>query len=557
MAFHFFTNEGSISGLQTSDMAFGSLPDQGAIERYNLENKFSVAANAPAFSITKSLVLAVEDTSNPSLLNFALLPLGSNFTAGFPVKFFIYRGILKSSLIDGSDNIKQPDGSWDSENILEIIHSIQEKINEDTGTTETAQATSLGIDFGSTPSDTVLEAILFDELDDFHPLIVPKGCQIGKFAGGSNLAGMEVVLDKIGDEATLGLLKSSDHIFQIPKLNTSGLSNKEKLKQEFFNRQKKESVLAYMDITAFYGSCENQGIRVSGVSSGIDYLDPFFNKKCVYIDIRDERGYSYNHFFRLNDSIDLGFYDGNGNDPVYVSTDYYQDWPILKLDDRTYATSKEYFYIRLPIFIGMPEVANILTSFTKKVSVGKSRRNIRYKLLNELGRDGEISLQKSDAIRLKNWDYSDNSLGANYFLLKLDKIEATNRAEVLSPAWNSFFSLDMNPIFSLDDIEDGEFRVKTYASINSPLIAVNSGDEVYYPTIGIAVDKSHVTFFSFYRESAHRMFRRRDFQSLKIIDTGKFNYAFDAGTLNYQNSDQSIGFLYQVPNGSNTVWYLI
>ena len=548
MAFHFFTGENSINTNQLPEMAFGALADQGATELYNLENKFSVLANAPVFAITKSLLIAVEDPNNPLLLNFALLPIESNYTAGFPIKFFIYKGILKSSLIDGIENVKEADSSWDSNNILKIIKELQDKINDDSGSDDTANASSLGIDFSSLPDNTLLESIFFDELDDFHPLIVPKGCQIGKFSGGTNLAGMEIILDKIGDEATLEILKSQNHIFQIQKLDLTGLDNKEKLKLQFKNRLAKENVLAYIDITAFYGACENQGFRVSGVPNNTDYLNPFHNNRSVYIDIRDERGFSYNHFFKLRDTIDLGFYDGSSDDPVYNTIDYYQGWPILKLDSLSYNTSKEYFYLKLPILIGMPINANVITSFTKKVSVGKSKRNIRYKLLNEQDKNGEISLKESEPIRLKNWDFDDDTLGANYFMLKLDRIEKTDSKEVLSTIWNSFFSLNINPIFGLDNIEDGEFRVKTYSSINSPLVINNNGDEVFYPTAGIAVDKSHVTFFSYYTDSAHRNYRKRDFKPLKIIDTGKFNFVFDQETLNYQDLNQSVGFLYYLAN---------
>ncbi|WP_430408568.1 hypothetical protein [Kordia sp.] len=546
MAFHFFTGENSINNTQLSEMAFGSLPDVGNFERYNLENKFSVVANAPVFAITKSLLVVVEDPNNTLLLNIALLPIESNYTAGFPIKFFIYRGVLKSSLIAGGENIKAPDNSWGSNNVLDIIKDLQDKINDDIGSDDTAKSSSLGIDFGGLSNDTILESIFFDELDDFHPLIVPKGCQIGKFAGGVNLAGVEIILDKIGDEATLGSLKSSNHVLEIQKIILTDLNEKERLKLQFKNRLAKESVLAYMDITAFYGSCENQGIRVSGVSNNTDYLNSFHNNKSVYIDIRDERGFSYNHFFKLADTIDVGFYDGNGDDLIYTLTDYYQGWPILKLDNLSYATSKEYFYIKLPILIGMPVNANIITSFTKKVSFGKSKRNVRYRLINEQAKNGDISLKESEPIRLKNWDDGNANLGANYFLLKLDRIKDMDSSQVLSPVWNSFFSLKMNPIFSLNNIEDGEFRIKTYASINAPLLTNSSSDEIFYPTIGIAADKSHITFFSFYRDSVHRNFRKNDFQSPKIIDTGKFNYAFDSNELNYQNTEQTVGFLYQI-----------
>jgi len=543
--FHFFTGENSISNAQLAENGFGKLADIGSTERYNLENKFTVTANAPAFAMSKSLVLALEDALNPSLLNIALLPLDGNSMAGFPIKFIIYRGISKSQMISSGDIILEADGSWDNSNILKIIHDLQDKINTDNGTSDDPTSDSLGLQFNALPNDTFLESLFFDETDDFHPLIVPRGCQIGKFAGGTTLAGIELILDRVGSEATLSLLSAPDNIFEIEKLVIGGgLPEKEKLKLRFNNRLAKEEVLAYLDITAFYGSCLNQGFEIVGITSGSTaFLDNFINRDAVYIDIRDERGSSYNHFLRVSDNVNIGFYPSSG-DPIFTSTDYYLDWPILKLDGQSYNTSDEYFFLKIPVSIGMPESAVILTAFNEKVSVGSGKDDVRFTLLNSQDRDGNIRLKESESIRLKNWSYSDNSLGSNHFLLKLDRITEVDRSQILSPIWNSYFSIKMKPIFDTTGIEEGEFRIKTYSPINAPLITSSSSDQVYYPTIGIAADKYHITFFSFYRDTAYNAFDGGLNFPLKMLDTGRFNYSFDSSELVYETSEQAVGFLY-------------
>lgn len=236
---YFFTNDSSISNAQVAENAFGQLPDIGSTERYNLENKFSVSIDSPAIAITKSLVLAMP-TSNSQILNIALLPLNS-YTSGFPVKMFIYRGIKKDSLVNGSGNINVPDSLWELDNILNVIKENQDKINTQNGTNLTANSDSLGLQFSTLPNETYIERIFFDDTDEFHPLTVNAGCQIGKFVGDSELAGIEVVLDIIGHEPNLQLLKDSNHIFEIQKLilpNT--LTEEEKLIQKFNNRFQKE-----------------------------------------------------------------------------------------------------------------------------------------------------------------------------------------------------------------------------------------------------------------------------------------------------------------------------
>lgn len=547
--FHFFTDESKMSP-QTDAQSYGQLPNQGGKQRYNLENKFTVATSAPVFAVTKSILLAVEDSADSDLLNIALLPVEGNYSAGFPVKFFIYRGVLKSSLIEGNGNIKEDDGTWGSNNILKLIKDLQDKINQDNNTSDVATSNSLGLQFGGLPEVTFLESILFDYTDDFHPLVIPKGCQIGLFSGGANLAGIQVVLDKVGSEASLQLLKSSTSVFEIDELVIpSGITEKEKLKLQFQNRSAKEEVLAYMDITAFYGACKNQSIRVTDLPNKDNFSTLFFNNDVVYVDIRDERGFSFNHFYKFNDTIEVGFYKNRRN-IRFDETDYYEGWPILTLKNKSYRTRRKYFYLKLPILVGMPEVANVLTAFNKRVSVGSSRRSIRYALLNDVDLQGNTSLKTSEQVRLKNWEFDDDTLASNYFLLKIDRITNTDASQVLTPVWNSFFSLKMKHIFKLDDIADKEYRVKTYASVNAPLVTDKTSQEIFYPTIGIAADKYHITFFSFYRESAHRLYRKRDFQTTKAIDTGKFYNAVDTDKLDYQNSDQAVGFLYQIANNA-------
>ncbi|WP_460836688.1 hypothetical protein, partial [Massilia agri] len=124
----------------------------------------------------------------------------------------------------------------------------------------------------------------------------------------------------IGYEPTLKLLMASSHSLEIPKLVIdSGLNEVEKLKLKFNNRFKKEEILSYLDITAFYGATKNQGLRVKGADNGNDFLSRFYNKNTVYIDIRDDWGFSYNHFFKFKDELNVGFYsaDSNVKDPVY------------------------------------------------------------------------------------------------------------------------------------------------------------------------------------------------------------------------------------------------
>ncbi|AOC93720.1 hypothetical protein BB050_00566 [Flavobacterium anhuiense] len=546
---YFFTKESSIETDQLAELAFGQQPDVGNVEKYNLDNNFTVSEEAPAYAITKSLVLAMPSNANSSLLNFALLPLNT-YVSGFPVKMFIYRGIKKSSLVDALQNIPESDGTWDSNNILKVIKEVQDKLNAKNGTDLIAKPDCLGLNFSELPDTTFIEKIFFDDTDSFHPLIVEAGCQIGKFAGGSTLAGIEVVLDMIGYEPTFKLLKAPNHTLEVAKLVIdSNATEADKLKLKFNNRFQKEEVLSYLDITAFYGAAKNQGLRIKGADNGDNFLQKFYNKNTVYIDIRDDWGFSYNHFFKFKDELRVGFYSADSavKDPVYTDMNYYTTWPILKITNQVYNNSKKWFHIKIPIGIGSPENANFLSSYVGKISTEVDTTQKKHFIIADGNGSNSIQLEESEAIKLKNWKYDNNKLGSNYFLLKKSTKGNGNEQQNISSIWNNFFSLKMNNIFGFANLIDGDFRVYTYSSINSPIIIDSAKGEAYLPTSGIAIDKNHVTFFAYKDEAVYRSLDEKGDYPVTLIGKGKFNLEFKASDYNYENTENPhIGFLNQI-----------
>lgn len=539
---NFFTDKNSIPNVQLSGDAFGEIPDENGFERYNLENRFVLAADAPAFSITQSVVLAIENQQNSSFINMALMPLNS-FTAGLPVLIFIYRGLRKSALLNGND-IKEEDSTWASNNILKIIKNNQDKINQKLGTSEIAQFTSLGLQFGSLPNDTYIESLFFDNTDDFHPIIVPSGCQIGKFQGGATKAGIEILLDRVGYEPQLAILKADKNVFSIEKLILDGLTDKEKLRKRFINRTLKEEILNHVDITAFYGSCRNQEINVVGLENDNTFLEKFYNKNSVYIDIRDEKGFSYNHFFKFNDEVNVGIPDNNGIN--YNLNNYYLKWPLLKITSSEFTTSDNKIYLKIPLSGGIPENLNILTSLAKGVTVDTSKQSDQHFVLANQLRDGTIKLKESEAVGLRNWIYTNNKLGANIFLLKKGVLGKNNNLEENNLIWSSFFSLKMNNFFGTTNIEDGEYRIKTYAPYNSNILTDTQNNEVFLPSIGIAADKFNITFFAFYDTNVFSETNNRYLPPIKLLGTGRYKLSLSDSEINYDPTSKGLGFLYQI-----------
>jgi len=549
---YFFTKEDTIQTTQTESMAFGPQPNQSGLEIYNLDNKFSVTTDAPAYAITKSLVLTIQDSTNPQSVTIALCPINS-YTIGFPIQFFIYRGIRKSSLIDGSGNIPLADSTWDTDNILKVIKGLQDRINSKNGTSFQANSDSLGYNFGVQPDTTFIEKIFYDDTDNFHPVIVEGGCQIGKFLGGATAAGMEIVMDRIGYEGRLSLLKANSHTLSVPQYTAApGTPEQTLLTEKFNNRLKKEEILNYLDIAAFYGAAKNQKLTIKGANTNDDFLARFYNKNKVYIDIRDDRGFSYNHFLRFDDEIKIGFYssDPNATDPVFNAVDYYSGWPLLVLSNQSFVTSKSFLFITVPVLTGKTSTSNFLSSYVGKISTlndDTARKHLRITNNESISSGGK---SMSEPVRLGNWKFTDNKLGSNYFLLKKATTGLGINQQEVSSIWNNFFSLKMNNIYGFDQLQEGEYRVNTYSSINSPLIVNSKKSEVYYPVTGIAVDKKHVTFFAFKDEMVFAEHDFAQFKPVPLVGKGKRIQGFDPLNYDYPIGTENVGFLNQINKSS-------
>ena len=222
------------------------------------------------------------------------------------------------------------------------------------------------------------------------------------------------------------------------------------------------------------------------------------------------------------------------------------------MDNKAYQSDEHSFQLVLPILLGLPTHANVLTAYNKQVSYRDNTTSLRYMLLNEQGNDESVSIQESEPILLKSWADESGNLGANQFLLKLDRITPTfDKAKVLSPIWNNFFSLNMDNFFGKENMQDGEFRVKVYTSLNAPLLTSTDLEEIYFPTTGIAIDKCQVTFFSFYSEAAIKNYQDFNYELIRMaINTGKFRYKVNENETAYTSPEQAIGFLYQFVNNN-------
>lgn len=569
----FFTDPNAITS-QDSSSAFGPLAGSQGMDAYNLENKFSVTDNAPAIAVCKSLLLAQEVTSNPELLNIALIPIQVNALNNIPIKFFIYRGIKRSSLYGADGKILTVSNMRSGENIIDRIQDIQQKMNNASGATTAATKKYLGCEV---TGDFYLEQAFFFESNTgsnpqdpnlFHPMIVDAGFEIGKFKGGTTKAGFQIILDKIGYEPKLSDLRKQNDIFEVSSLplNATG-------EQKFKDRIQKEKILAYMDYCAFVGNFYINGdskIKVYASQSEDnveikDILEKFYNKNTVYIDIRDDYGNSYNHYFKTSDTVKLLMKDSSNQMVVNEMNYYNSKWPILQLRDYQVSSSgssgNEAIQIAFPMEVGDPISNYILYAYNIKVGGSIfSTLQADAKLHNE-NNGNKVILNYTRFVNFKKLKVNNGKFLANYMLLKL----SNNKNEFLynqGDRLDNVFPLHMKDILGDDDLTDGDFKVYVYSSINAPIMRKNR--KAYLVNMGIAKDKENVTFFVYNSQSIKESYNGNKVdngyqQLFNLLTPGKYSYQMYIDEFEYP-AGESLGFLSALPyrciNGSNSDFML-
>ena len=553
----FFTDVDSLTASQSANKAFGPVP--GSELAFNVQNEFDVVANASAVAITDGIPFIQQCATSSDCVNLILFPLKST-PFDFPkIKFFIYRGLKKTALFAADNIIKSPDSTWKTYNILQVLHDLQDKINEATGETNEPMSENIGYHYSVSTdpnfkADTeFIESTIF--LNDAVQLpLVKAGCHIGKFVGGSTTAGFQIVLDRVGYEPTLEIARKANHQIVVdPLVDGTNIAR-------FKHFHQKEAILTYVDPAALYGvsKANDKKVKIFDTISDSDdskvdatqVIELFNNKNICYIDIRNNQNYSFDYYDNFGKEVILGFENAAGDDFDLETIDYYDDWPIIRLIDKSVNADK--ILMRLPFKRFSDNVTDyFLSSYTHEF-LPKGNSKSKFIQLNQLGILDNFRLRYCEDIELNAWFDDGDLLGANYFSFKYgiqsnDLFEATFGEKI----FEATFPLDMKLLLGDDNLDDGDFKVYTYASTNAPILlkkgSVDEQNNIYVPHIGIAEDKDHVTFFSFADRTAYSSTGASLNFPFSIIKSGNYENSVYLDEFEYDPSEKSIGFLSALP----------
>ncbi len=471
---HFFLDVDNLTNQNQND-GFG--PDIGNPSNiYNVSSRFQLNNNSKAFACVNGYIIVQQSSKDPALVNVILNPLNpSNETT--QVEYYVYRGILKNSLISGV-NIAQAGN--------ELTSRFYDQSPTEVG------ANFLG--FSNISGDTNVKTLFDQNVPNVYTMPILEGEWFGDFGhiiGANNenyKIGFETILESDRLQIDLNYLRQHN-----PKVDVTGLTG-------YHLRAKRDEIISYIDPVAFFGLYYNSGINTSTFPGGVkntvnknktilynDVLNKFSTKNKVYLDIRSEKGYSYNFYINYgdattNNNIQLG-YRGSAPSPQQYQTN---NWPIISIEASQ--SSGTLNLIRFKLRIDDNRVPIIFLPNKNVLSKPKSFIDKRS-ILNSTNTDWsqEITFQFPNIVNGSNRD--------NYpYYIKIYYYRQYNDNPVPQTVldYNSYYNGAFCPI----DFVGKTFRSSFPLFVREKMNDDGTGNFAYLASNGAYLDDNRVIFYA-------------------------------------------------------------
>lgn len=297
-----------------------------------------------AFACMSGLIIVQQSDVDEDMVNLVLKPsLGIDIPFN-NVRYFIYRGLKKSSFINVDDDITAAGVSGNSEFIERIWDELdQRKVDEPTAPDPIKE--SIGYD-NSLSGSTRLDEVFWGKFDA-KPIYVKEGEWIGDFYqdnGDPHLIGIDIMLDSsLGKfDPDLSFVRSGNFL-----INATGLTG-------LVLKAKRDQILGFIDPAAFFGLHFYDGLKTS-TYSGVtkttvpkkedelytDLLTKFFTANRVYLDVRSEKGYSYNYYSNYDDGSGNQLKIGNSSTTPVAQVYSSNAWPLIYFDSGLATTEEQ------------------------------------------------------------------------------------------------------------------------------------------------------------------------------------------------------------------------
>ncbi|MCW3085913.1 MAG: hypothetical protein JWP12_3279 [Bacteroidetes bacterium] len=344
MADFFFFTDIDLLNSQSSSQAYGPAGISGTDEQFRVTSLHTATGTPKAYAICDGTVCIQQDQGNTNLVNLILKPSNKPRINCATIKYIIYKGILKNSLLDGSGNVLNTSNN-------DLTGSV--KTSWDAFLFITGQASvppsekALGIDLDATITNfddsDLIDNLFYREGITYQFPKVTAGWDIGNFDPAG--FGFEIITESVGYDPILKFTRNQENFIKVPQLPTTPTPTDADIFKYWHD---KEEILNFIDAGAFYGSFYADTIRAKTTSgtfnktSGNDIYDKvlkgtqhttatngnFYNRNCVFLDIRNEHNQSFNYYKNYGNFINISLQAA-----AIVNSDYYtNNWPVLILN---------------------------------------------------------------------------------------------------------------------------------------------------------------------------------------------------------------------------------
>jgi len=318
--------------LPTQDAADGFGPDStNPTNVFNCTSRFQLTQQAHAFACQNGQVIVQQSVQHSDLVNLILKPFDGLNVGHRNVKYYIYRGLLKTGFEDNGAVVNPTNPSELISNLWGSYNSYKLKINDP----NLAVPPPENFGYDNTLSSVIsVEEVFGNELNA-KSMYVLEGESIGEFtAVNGQKIGFEVIMESNLLDITIDDLRQEKL-----SLNVAGMTGMEEKKN-------REIPLACMDPAALFGLHYHTKVYTSTYSGNtkttVDktgaqiytlLVSPFVTKNRVYLDIRSENGKSYTYHNNYEDTVTGNHIKVGNSGTTPVAMPYAESsWPIKFID---------------------------------------------------------------------------------------------------------------------------------------------------------------------------------------------------------------------------------
>lgn len=351
---HFFIDHAQLTSQASSNDGFGPSFAEPTT-KYDVSANFKLESDAKAYACQPGHIIVtdffdvVSRVLDPNLVNVILKPtVGHGIT--FPtVKYYIYRGIKRDSFFtNGKFNAKGPSNS-------DTVRKMWEDWNANVASSP-PPIVPADLGFDAALVGTVhIEEVFGNSHAPLRARQVSEGEWIGTFGFNKKIC-FEVIVE--AELLNLNLEYARKSKVQIDISAMTAIANPTPA-QAHTLRCEKEKILAYVDPAALFGMHFSVGVSGASLATAqkrddlaTNFLSKFSTANRVYLDIRSDKGYSYNFY---------GNYGGGAANPNLIKIkpgaaatfvdDVYlnQGWPLFSQSGWTGPAAKVNLGLRLRI----------------------------------------------------------------------------------------------------------------------------------------------------------------------------------------------------------------